>query len=73
MPVEIDEEVLEEIADMTGGQYFRATDNQGLIKIYDEIDALEKSKISVQEYSKKEEEYMSIAHNPMSFWQNIID
>ncbi|MBS0010607.1 MAG: VWA domain-containing protein [Bacteroidales bacterium] len=61
MPVEIDEEVLQEIADMTGGQYFRATDNQSLDKIYEEIDMLEKSKINVQEYSRKREEYMPLA------------
>ena len=56
--VEIDEEVLQKIADATDGRYFRATDNQKLIEIYQEIDQLEKSKIDVREYSKKEEEYM---------------
>lgn len=61
MQVEIDEEVLKEIAAMTGGQYFRATDNESLNKIYEEIDALEKSKINVQEYSRKSEEYMPLA------------
>ena len=61
MQVEIDEQVLEEIAGMTGGQYFRATDNESLNKIYDEIDELEKSKINVQEYSRKKEEFMPLA------------
>lgn len=61
MRVEIDEEVLQEIAEMTGGQYFRATDNESLNKIYEEIDELEKSKISVQEYSNKKEEFMPLA------------
>lgn len=46
MPVELDEKGLTEIADMTGGQYFRATDRKGLETIYEKIDALEKTKIS---------------------------
>ncbi len=61
MQVEIDEEVLKEIADMTGGKYFRATDNESLNQIYREIDTLEKSKINVQELSRKREEYMPLA------------
>ncbi len=61
MQVEIDEEVLGEIANMTGGNYYRATDNESLNKIYDEIDQLEKSKINVQELSRKREEYMPLA------------
>ena len=61
MQVEIDEEVLKEIADMTGGKYFRATDNESLNEIYREIDTLEKSKINVQELSRKREEYMPLA------------
>ncbi|MFA6768211.1 MAG: aerotolerance regulator BatA, partial [Parabacteroides sp.] len=39
------------------GQYFRATDNASLKEIYSEIDQLEKTKISVQQYSKKQDEY----------------
>jgi Ca-activated chloride channel family protein len=58
MPVEIDEQTLRDIADMTGGEYFRATDNESLENIYKEIDKLEKSKIDVQEYSQKNEEYL---------------
>ena len=57
MPVEIDEDVLREIAAMTGGNYFRATDNESLLAIYKEIDQLEKSKIDIQEYSIKNEKY----------------
>jgi Ca-activated chloride channel family protein len=56
--VEIDEETLQQIAAATDGRYFRATDNDKLREIYREIDQLEKSKIDVKEYSKKEEEYM---------------
>lgn len=44
--VTIDEELLQRIADETGGQYFRATDNTSLQKIYSEIDKLEKSLIN---------------------------
>lgn len=46
MPVEIDENTLMEIADETGGKYFRATDNKSLQEIYKEIDRLEKRKIA---------------------------
>ncbi len=48
--VEIDEKTLTDIADMTGGQYFRATDNQKLKEIYEQIDQLEKDKIKTIEY-----------------------
>jgi Ca-activated chloride channel homolog len=57
VPVEIDEPTLQEIADMTNGSYFRATNNEKLRQIYAEIDKLEKSKIDVREYSRKQEEY----------------
>ncbi|KAA6302138.1 MAG: hypothetical protein EZS26_001739 [Candidatus Ordinivivax streblomastigis] len=57
MPVEIDETVLTKIAQITGGLYFRATSTTALKEIYSEIDQLEKTKMSVQEYSKKTEEY----------------
>ena len=59
--VEIDEPTLKQIAATTGGQYFRATDNASLKEIYSEIDKMEKTKISVQEYSKKLEEYKNRA------------
>ncbi|OFY50893.1 MAG: aerotolerance regulator BatA [Bacteroidetes bacterium RBG_13_46_8] len=57
VPVEIDEPTLQEIADMTNGNYFRATNNEKLRQIYIEIDKLEKSKIDVKEFSRKQEEY----------------
>lgn len=57
MPVEIDEGILKEIAQTTGGKYFRATDNNKLIQVYKEIDKLEKSKIDVRQFSRKEEKY----------------
>lgn len=61
MPVKIDEEVLTKIADMTGGQYFRATDKNKLQSIYQEIDKLEKTKIEVKQFSTKSEEYLIFA------------
>ena len=61
MKVEIDENVLREVAAMTDGQYFRATNNRALRDIYAEIDQLEKSKIDVQEISRREEEYRLFA------------
>jgi Ca-activated chloride channel family protein len=50
MPVQIDEGLLRKIADITGGQYFRATDNKTLSNIYKKIDKLEKTKIKVMSY-----------------------
>jgi len=48
--VEIDEKILKEIAEMTGGKYFRATDKAKLKAIYDEINQLEKSKVEISEH-----------------------
>ncbi|MDR0427747.1 MAG: VWA domain-containing protein [Dysgonamonadaceae bacterium] len=59
--VDIDEPTLTKIAQTTGGLYFRATNNQALKEIYQEIDQLEKTKMNVQEYSKKQEEYLKFA------------
>ena len=61
IPVEIDEATLKQVAATTGGQYFRATDNASLKEIYSEGDKMEKTKISVQQYSKKQEEYKNWA------------
>lgn len=55
--VEIDEDLLKGIAQMTGGEYFRATNNKALEQVYQKIDQLEKSKIEVNEYAKREEKY----------------
>jgi Ca-activated chloride channel family protein len=60
MDVEIDEDVLSQIAHMTDGKYFRAVDNKRLEEVYNEIDKLEKSKIEVKEYSQKNEEYLPL-------------
>ena len=58
MPVEIDEDILRGISQETGGMYFRATDNDKLIQVYNEIDKLEKSKIDVRQFSRKDEKYL---------------
>lgn len=60
VPVEIDEALMQEISDRTDGRYFRATDNQKLREVYQEIDRLERSKIDVTEFSRKKEEYMPL-------------
>lgn len=52
MEVDIDEKMLQQVADLTGGAYFRATNNQKLKDIYHEIDRLEKSKIEVREFRR---------------------
>lgn len=59
--VKIDEPTLQKIADTTDGEYFRATNNNKLAQIYQEIDKLEKSKVDVKEFSKREEEYLKYA------------
>ena len=55
--VDVDEESLKEIAEITGGQFFRATDNQSLKKVYEEIDTLERTEIEVTEYQNYTELY----------------
>lgn len=57
VPVEIDEDVLKDIAETTKGHYFRATDTDNLHEVYHEIDQMEKTKLRVKEYSRKDEEY----------------
>lgn len=53
--VEIDEEILTEIAALTGGEYFRATDNKSLQEVYDRINTLEKTKIETNDYTRYNE------------------
>ena len=55
--VEIDEKLLRSIADMTGGQYFRATDNEKLKQIYSVINKLEKTEIEEFKYTNYNEKY----------------
>lgn len=61
MPVEIDEEVLTQIAEKTGGKYFRATDNKTLQQVYDNINELEKTKIETDDFTKYNELYAPYA------------
>lgn len=61
MDVNIDEETLTQIAELTNGQYFRATDNASLESIYTEIDTLEKTIIEETQYEKKYEEFFPLA------------
>ncbi|MCB0804939.1 MAG: VWA domain-containing protein [Bacteroidales bacterium] len=65
--VKIDEALLQQVAEMTDGRYFRATSNRKLREIYDEIDKLEKSKIDVTEFKKKKEEFF-----PFALWALIF-
>ena len=60
--IDLDEDSLREIAAMTGGRYFRATDPEGLNRIYDEINELEKSEIETFVFSQ---------HNEMAGWVMI--
>jgi Ca-activated chloride channel family protein len=55
---EFDEETLRRIASTTGGEYFRATDNNSLKRIYEQIDQMEKTKLRVREFSKRSEYFM---------------
>ena len=59
--VQIDEETLQNIATVTDGKYFRATNNNKLKEIYKDIDKLEKSKIEVTEFHKRSEEFSNFA------------
>ncbi len=59
--VEIDENVLRQIAQTAGGQYYRATSNSKLKEVYEEIDKLERTKLQVKEFSKNQEEYQPLA------------
>ena len=52
---------LTQIAGTTDGNYFRATSNSKLKEVYEQIDKLEKTKLNVKEYSKRQEEYRIFA------------
>ena len=61
IPVEIDTKTLSDIAAATDGEFYRATNNRELQKIYQEIDKLEKSKLNVKQFSKRYEAYQPYA------------
>ena len=58
---DLDEPLLNKIANLTDGKYFRATNNDKLRRIYQEIDKMEKTKIDVTEFRKKKEEFLFLA------------
>jgi len=55
VPVDIDEKTLTEIAQKTGGKYYRADSSDTLRKIYEEIDKLERSEVETKKYVQVEE------------------
>lgn len=57
MPVQIDEGLLRNVAEMTGGRYFRATDGAALTRIFQQIDRLEKAPVRVVRYTQYDEAY----------------
>lgn len=61
VPVQIDEAALTKIANITGGQYFRARNNMELTEIYKQIDKLEKVKIAVTQFHKRTERFLPFA------------
>ena len=61
MPVDIDEKTLTDIAVMTGAQYFRAQDTDGLRQVYEEIDEMEKYLINVQNVTQRKEVFLPYA------------
>ena len=72
--VSIDEKLLKEIAGETGGKYFRAKDNEGLIGIYDEINGLEKSKVEITSRTRYTEKFFPfvIAALAMLFLEMLL-
>lgn len=65
--VNIDEKLLTQIADETGGKYFRAKDNESLKNIYSEIDKLEKSRIEVTALKRYSEKFFPFAIAALAF------
>ncbi len=61
IPVDLDEPMLEYIAEITGGAYFRATDAESLSGVYSKIDALETSEIELKQYTRYEEAFAPFA------------
>ncbi len=61
IPAEIDEKTLKTIASTAGGRYYRATNNRELRQIYDDIDKLEKSKLTVERFSKRYDVFVPFA------------
>lgn len=58
LETKIDEDALKEIAKITGGKYYRATDSRTLRNVFDDIDNLEKTKLNVSSFTRTEEDFM---------------
>ncbi|WP_313805569.1 VWA domain-containing protein [Flavobacterium sp.] len=67
MKVEIDEKLMKEIAQTTGGKYFRATSNQSLTTIYNEINKLETTEVTEQRFYNYDEKYRFFAFLALGF------
>jgi len=59
--VQIDEDLLKQVSNMTGGKYFRATNNKGLKEVYAEIDKMEKTAIDELTFSQYRDEFLPLA------------
>ena len=59
--VEIDEKIMSDISNLTGGKYFRATNKESLINIYQEIDKMEKTIVSEKNFTNKAEHFLPFA------------
>ena len=71
MKVEIDEKLLKEVAESTGGRYFRATDNTKLAEIYSEINKMEKAKTTVDSFPVYKELFGSFA--VLALWALLLE
>lgn len=58
METKIDEQALKNIAQLTNGKYFRATDSKMLQNVFEEIDSLEKTKLDINRFTQTEENFM---------------
>jgi Ca-activated chloride channel family protein len=68
MQVDIDDEALEELASLTGGRYFRATDRESLERVYEEIDALETTEIEMTSFTR----YGELFHLPLGVGLGLL-
>jgi Ca-activated chloride channel family protein len=68
MRIAVDEPLLREIAERTGGRYFRAADGESLQGIFAEIDRLEKTPLQVKRYVRHEESFAPLAWTALALW-----
>ncbi|HKI85164.1 MAG TPA: VWA domain-containing protein, partial [Thermoanaerobaculia bacterium] len=67
MNVKVDDQLLERIANKTGGQFYRATDSTEMRRIFAQIDHLEKSRIKVKQYVRYREAFQPLAWAALAF------